>query len=82
MKKRRKIFVSMEASQFQFIFKQGTFEIVDSPVPLDAKYIGVHYDWQIDRFLICFEHKSFEPIPEGQCLPIVESIKLIRKSVA
>ncbi len=78
MRKRKRVYMRVNPSAFQFLFKQGKYEITESSIPKDAKYLGTQYDWQIDSLLICFEHKSFKPIPEGECLPVIEDLTITR----
>ncbi|GAG80146.1 unnamed protein product [marine sediment metagenome] len=78
MKKRKRVYVRVNPSAFQYLFKPGRYEIAESSIPKDAKYLGTQYDWQTDSLLICFEHKSFNPISEGVCLPIIEDLTITR----
>lgn len=78
MKKRKRVFMRVNPSAFQLLFKEGKYEIAEPAIPKDAKYIGTQYDWQTDSLLVCFEHKSFKPIPEGQYLPVIENLTITR----
>ena len=78
MKKRKRVYLRVNPSAFQHFIKPGRYEIAESSIPKDAKYLGIKYDWETDSFLMCYEHKSFKPIPEGECLPVIESFTVTR----
>jgi hypothetical protein len=42
---------------------------IESEIPKDAKFIGVHFNWQYGVFQICYEHPSFDLIEYGLKLP-------------
>ena len=52
------------------------YRIVSSSLPKGAKYIGVMHDQVRDSLLICFEHDSFEDVPQGHCLPVMHDITI------
>jgi len=79
MKTRKRVFVEISPDALKYFLVPGEFEVLSSPVPRDAKYLGIQYDVIVDRFLVCFEHKSFKPIPYGERLPILEPIEIKRR---
>lgn len=58
---------------------EGTIVIEKSPIPKTAKWIGTNYDWERGCFAICFEDKSFKPVPYGHIIPQIDSSALICK---
>ncbi len=78
-KTRKRVFVEISSDALKYFLVPGKFEVLSSPVPSDAKYLGIQYEVISDRFLICFEHKSFKPIPYGECLPVLEPIEITRR---
>ena len=46
---------------------------VNSPIPEDAEFIDARFSFERQAFMICFEHESFDDIPEGLELPILDN---------
>ena len=47
--------------------------VIKSPIPQNAEYISAHYDYERDSFFIVVYHKDFQIVPQGQCIPRVDS---------
>lgn len=43
----------------------------DSDVPMGAEFRGAYFDPQRQAFLIVLEHDSFEPVREGELIPVL-----------
>ncbi len=71
----------VDPSQFMSIFKEGMkfregFEIV-AGIPDDAQVLGVTYEPSVHGILIVVSSESYEDIPHGKALPMVQvDIKL------
>lgn len=46
-------------------------EVLSNPVPGDAKVVGVTYDPARHDFVVFLEHQSFEPVPDGDSIPLL-----------
>lgn len=64
---------------FESFCVEGTVIIEKSPIPKKAKWIGTNYDWERGCFAVCFEDKSFEPVPDGYIIPQIDASAFIFK---
>ena len=46
---------------------------VNGPLPESAAFRSAYYDYVKDTFVCFFEDESFEPVVEGDAIPIVPS---------
>lgn len=74
IKTRKRVLVLIDSFFISHFCRPNTLEIF-SPIPHDAKHVGINYDPTRDCFFVCFEHKTFKSIPLGDQLPIIDSIK-------
>jgi hypothetical protein len=65
----RRVFVTLNAEVVSFMLKANEILKVVDGIPNDAKYIGCWHDFRKDTLNFCFEHPSFDPIPEGNLIP-------------
>lgn len=75
MKEMRRKGILITPQCLDYFCKKGKFEILDSPIPKNAKFISSYYDEERMSFVVIFEHSSFEPIPERGSMPVFEDIR-------
>lgn len=71
---RRRALVRIDSFFISCLCRSTTIEI-KSPVPSGAKYIGTNYDPRRDCYFVCFEHESFDLIPIGDKLPVLDDVE-------
>jgi len=69
----RRIIIPISPFAVGELCKNRKFEITGSPIPDDAKLTGVYFDNAKNVFLLHFEHESFDPVREGEPIPIHEA---------
>lgn len=52
--------------------KREAYEIVDSPVPSDAVFVGAFFDEPKQLWMIKIASESFDEVPEGASLPVID----------
>jgi len=70
-KTRRRVGLFFNQFVFAHFCKNGVIRIEDSPIPDDAKFVGVYLEPARDGWVVMFDHKSFDELCEGCCVPIV-----------
>lgn len=50
----------------------GRFEVIARPLPRDARRVATFYSEARDQFAVVIESSEFEPIYEGEKLPILD----------
>ena len=68
---RRRVGLFINQFVFAHFCKNGVIRIEDSPIPDDAEFVGVYFDALRDGWIIAFDHKSFDELSEGCCIPII-----------
>ncbi len=48
----------------------GTFRVTVNEIPRDAKIVSCSYDNPFHAFSIIIEHPSFDPIANGEIIPL------------
>ena len=66
----RRIIIPVDPFFVGEICKNRKFEITNSPIPQDARLVGVYFDQAKNKFLLHFEHESFGVVPEGEIIPV------------
>ena len=52
----------------------GQFEVIARPLPRDARRVASHYNERTDQFCIVVESSEFDPVYEGDKLPILDLV--------
>ncbi len=59
--------------EFVALLGVGKYEVVENPLPADAKVVAAFYDGQHSCFSVTLESEEFDPLEKGMLVPIVRS---------
>jgi len=60
---------------FAFIGNSDYHVKIEHGLPDDAKFCACHYDYGRNMFQLIYESETFDDIPEGTVMPILDAVK-------